>query len=278
MASHGEDINDIIDNIFHMIWNRLRRLAQEEKRKEQVKEELHMSKPIQKDLTNSIKEKIQSQTPEQNLKDYKKIERSILEHELKLKSGKEPTQDEKDEYLLNNFKKDVYQSELKLTPKEQIEIRQEILETINDKDINNDVLREETLNNYQEIENFDKQDDILNSDLAKEILKEIQNNQELQSSLSDSIKNEASYNLSVLKQNFSELSHVKNTDTNSHSKDSNTKTNSKTKSTNKQTKSKEIESEFNEIKDSTKSLNSKENELKKSEKEVEVEVEYEIER
>ncbi|EJR09154.1 hypothetical protein II9_05585 [Bacillus cereus MSX-D12] len=278
MASHGEDINDIIDNIFHMIWNRLRRLAQEEKRKEQVKEELHMSKPIQKDLTNSIKEKIQSQTPEQNLKDYKKIERSILEHELKLKSGKEPTQDEKDEYLLNNFKKDVYQSELKLTPKEQIEIRQEILETINDKDINNDVLREETLNNYQEIENFDKQDDILNSDLAKEILKEIQNNQELQSSLSDSIKNEASYNLSVLKQNFSELSHVKNTDTNSHSKDNNTKTNSKTKSTNKQTKSKEIESEFNEIKDSTKSLNSKENELKKSEKEVEVEVEYEIER
>ncbi|MGX5430343.1 hypothetical protein [Bacillus cereus] len=278
MASHGEDINDIIDNIFHMIWNRLRRLAQEEKRKEQVKEELHMSKPIQKDLTNSIKEKIQSQTPEQNLKDYKKIERSILEHELKLKSGKEPTQDEKDEYLLNNFKKDVYQSELKLTPKEQIEIRQEILETINDKEINNDVLREETLNNYQEIENLDKQDDILNSDLAKEILKEIQNNQELQSSLSDSIKNEASYNLSVLKQNFSELSHVKNTDTNSHSKDSNTKTNSKTKSTNKQTKSKEIESEFNEIKDSTKSLNSKENELKKSEKDVEVEVEYEIER
>lgn len=278
MASHGEDINDIIDNIFHMIWNRLRRLAQEEKRKEQVKEELHMSKPIQKDLTNSIKEKIQSQTPEQNLKDYKKIERSILEHELKLKSGKEPTQDEKDEYLLNNFKKDVYQSELKLTPKEQIEIRQEILETINDKEINNDVLREETLNNYQEIENLDKQDDILNSDLAKEILKEIQNNQELQSSLSDSIKNEASYNLSVLKQNFSELSHVKNTDTNSHSKDSNTKTNSKTKSTNKQTKSKEIESKFNEIKDSTKSLNSKENELKKTEKEVEVEVEYEIER
>lgn len=278
MASHGEDINDIIDNIFHMIWNRLRSLAQEEKRKEQVKEELHMSKPIQKDLTNSIKEKIQSQTPEQNLKDYKKIERSILEHELKLKSGKEPTQDEKDEYLLNNFKKDVYQSELKLSPKEQIEIRQEILETINDKEINNDVLREETLNNYQEIENLDKQDDILNSDLAKEILKEIQNNQELQSSLSDSIKNEASYNLSVLKQNFSELSHVKNTDTNSHSKDSNTKTNSKTKSTNKQTKSKEIESEFNEIKDSTKSLNSKENELKKSEKEVEVEVEFEIER
>lgn len=278
MASHGEDINDIIDNIFHMIWNRLRRLAQEEKRKEQVKEELHMSKPIQKDLTNSIKEKIQSQTPEQNLKDYKKIERSILEHELKLKSGKEPTQDEKDEYLLNNFKKDVYQSELKLSPKEQIEIRQEILETINDKEINNDVLREETLNNYQEIENLDKQDDILNSDLAKEILKEIQNNQELQSSLSDSIKNEASYNLSVLKQNFSELSHVKNTDTNSHSKDSNTKTNNKTKSTNKQTKSKEIESEFNEIKDSTKSLNSKENELKKSEKEVEVEVEFEIER
>ncbi|PGK15218.1 hypothetical protein CN895_07665 [Bacillus cereus] len=278
MAGHGEDINDIIDNIFQMIWNRLRRLAQEEKRKEQVKEELHMSKPIQKDLTNNIKEKIQSQTPKQNLEDYKKIERSILEHELKLKSGKEPTQDEKDEYLLNNFKKDVYQSELKLTPKEQIEIRQEILETINDKEINNDVLREETLNNYQEIDNLDKQDDILNSDLAKEILKEIQNNQELQSSLSDSIKNEASYNLSVLKQNFSELSHVKNTDTNSHSKDNNTKTNNKTKSTNKQTKSKEIESEFNEIKDSTKSLNYKENELKKAEKEVEVEVEVEIER
>ncbi|XOT29656.1 hypothetical protein ACLQ7P_22775 (plasmid) [Bacillus subtilis subsp. subtilis] len=206
MATHGEDINDIFDNLIQMIYSRLKRKAIEDLRKQKLEKDLNLSKPIQTDLTKNLKDKIKNQSRENNLKDYRKLERAILEYDLKLKSGYKPSKDEKDEYLLNNFKRDIYATELNLSHKDQIEIRQDILESINDKDINNDELRNETMNNHQEIEDLINQEKVLNSDLAREILSEIQQNQSLMSSVSDSVKNEASNNISVLNKSYNDLS------------------------------------------------------------------------
>lgn len=261
LATHGEDINDIIDNILQMIWTRLKKRAEEVKRQQKLKEELNLSKPIQSDLSNNIKDKISKKSHEGNIEDYRKIERAILEYELKKKSGHIPSKDEKDEYLLNNFKKDIYLAELKLTPQEQIEIRQDILETINDKRINNELLREETINNVQEIDDLIKQEEILNTDLASQILSEIQQNKELLGSLSDSIKSEASNNISMLNKSYNDL-------TKSVSKTPNVSVNRKS----------EISHTVNGIGSATDKIQSKENEITKEEKEVEKEVEFEIER
>lgn len=258
LATHGEDINEIIDNLIQIIYSRIKKRAEEELRKEKLKQELNISKPIQSDLTNNIKEKIKNQSFDQNLNDFRKLERQTLEYELKIKSGYTPKQDEKDEYLLNCFKKDVYSIELKLSEKEKLEIRQDILETINNKNISNELLRDETMNNYQEINDLDRQEKILNTDLASQILSEIEQNKSLKGSISEAVKNEASNNISSLNKSYNDITKGIST------------------SNNQQNKSFDIRHSLTQSKVNTDKLQSKENEIEKNElgrEEIEIEIE-----
>ncbi|APT48381.1 hypothetical protein [Bacillus safensis] len=201
MASHGEDINDIIDNILQIIWSRLKRNAEELKNKEEIKKELNMDEKTEKDFIKDVKRQIKDNTPENNLNNYKDLERKIQLFDLKKRSGFNHSRRDISENKLDILEKDIYVKHLKQPLIEQLKTQYNILQSIDEKNINSDILSQKIKEVDDSIKNIERQNQTLSSDLASQIMSEISQNKEMMGSFSSSIKEQAMNNISLLNQN-----------------------------------------------------------------------------
>lgn len=198
--NNSQEVNEIIDNLLLMFYNNVRMIAE----KAQVKEELKKRSSSEKEDPDLIKadllKEIKSNSYEDNLEEYKKLETKIIGYELaETAQGILPDTEESD-YLMDKFKRDIYLDELGLTLEEQLEIRQEILDSFHSPSIPSNLVAALANSNQNELDKLSKSLEALSTPLAKEIMDEIQKNSNLTSDLVDTVKQEISQGFSVLEE------------------------------------------------------------------------------
>lgn len=198
--NNSQEVNEIIDNLLLMFYNNVRMIAE----KAQVKEELKKRSSSEKEDPDLIKadllKEIQSNSYEDNLEEYKKLETNIIGYELaETAQGILPDTEESD-YLMDKFKRDIYLEELGLTLEEQLEIRQDILDSFHSPNIPSNLVAALANSNQNELDKLTKSLEALATPLAKEIMDEIQKNSDLTTDLVDTVKKEISQGFAVLEE------------------------------------------------------------------------------
>lgn len=198
--NNSQEVNEIIDNLLLMFYNNVRMIAE----KAQVKEELKKRSSSEKDDPDLIKadllKEIQSNSYEDNLEEYKKLETNIIRYELAETAQGILPDTEDSVYLMDKFKRDIYLEELGLTLEEQLEILQDILDSFHSPNIPSNLVAALANSNQNELDKLSKSLEALSTPLAKEIMDEIQKNSDLTTDLVDTVKKEISQGFAVLEE------------------------------------------------------------------------------